>query len=266
MPTDVEAVSLAERAAATAPSDPAIAWVRIMACYDAATCDIHAASRNMRTLDPGNAAGWVADFRDAASVDAAHGIDGMLADMAADGHFDVYFNALVIRTAEALHAARSSGPTAVPGDDAAQALVGAIGLVSIIPMFQGLGRACTAPETRAARRSECLEITRVMLLGDMSFVQAMGNAIRTRLLKPGTPECEAQQAWLRTFEWRAQQLLAVNARAGYSAQWASEQMSLMRKLPREEDVVLETLRRANIALEPPADWRPDAPPHPCAGP
>ena len=96
-------------------------------------------------------------------------------------------------------------------------------------------------------------------------VQGRGIGIRRRLAKPGTPECADVSEWWRAWEWRMEQRLEVDRRSGFSRQWAAEQLSLMRALPREEDVLLETLRRAKVPTDPPDGWRPDRPPFECVG-
>jgi hypothetical protein len=265
-PDDNERVTLAERAFAAAPNDPAIAWVRLVMCESAPGCDVREAGAAFRQLDPGNAAGWMADLRDAKQEGHDDGIDDILTRMASDSRFYVYYNNLFVRVTETLIAAQLSTWFSSRTSDPSRALIDAEGLVTGLPIFDPLGKAiCADPVRRGVRLPNCLAITAVMRRGDALVVQSVGNGIRRRLAKPGTAECTEVFEWWRAWEWRMQQGLDVDRRSGFSGQWAAEQLSMMRALAREEDVLLETLRRAKVSTEPPAGWRPDRPPLECTG-
>jgi len=189
-PEQADPAALAERALAAAPGDAAIAWIRLMMCESAPGCDARAAGAAFRQLDPDNAAGWIVDLRDAKQEGRDDNVDDILTRMASDSRFYVYHNALVVRVTETLIAARIMTWDSSVRPKLAQTLIDAISLVSVLPIFQRLSKGtCTDPARRAARQSNCLAITQIMLKGDAMVVQGVGGGIRRRLARPGTPEC-----------------------------------------------------------------------------
>jgi hypothetical protein len=247
------ALDLAARASELAPEDSAIGWLRLQLCGQSPACDMRDIATVMRWVDPDNAAAWLPTLAAAQRDKDTTEVDRVLADMAREAHFDLYWNRLVILMFDALDAVRSELSGSYAGSDSARYRA-VKGIASrFMPPLTTLLDACRESAALPERRDPCLKLSKTMQRGDTIIAQLMGFGIERRLLAPDSKEARAIAERRRVLEWR------VTAAAEFDdplLPWtknarARARIAQMRALPREEDVCIAILREHKMALEPP---------------
>jgi len=247
------ALDLAARASELAPEDSAIGWLRLQLCGQSPACDMRDIATVMRWVDPDNAAAWLPTLAAAQRDKDTTEVDRVLADMAREAHFDLYWNRLVILMFDALDAVRGELSGSYAGSDSARYRA-VNGIASrFMPPLATLLDACRESAALPERRDPCLKLSKTMQRGDTIIAQLMGFGIERRLLAPDSKEARAIAERRRVLEWR------VTAAAEFDdplLPWtknarARARIAQMRALPREEDVCIAILREHKMALEPP---------------
>ena len=248
------ALDLAVRAGASAPQDAAIGWVHLQLCAHAAGCDIRDAATTLRWVDADNSAAWLPTLAAAQKDRDATEVDRVLVDMAQGGRFDFYMNRIVVLTADSLKNVRSELPRQAPKSDATRLpAVAGLAAAEMLPSFLPLNEACREPAAGTERRESCLKLSKIMQRGDTVAAQLAGLGLEKHLVAADGKEARAIAERRRVLEWR------VSTAAQFDTPllpWlangrARSRLSLMRTLPREEDVCVAMLREHGMATEPP---------------
>ena len=242
-------LALASRAAAAAPQRPDLAWLQLQQCVAIAACDVEPIEARLRQLDPGNGAAWSGSL--ARSVSDAARLASVRAAIAASKRFDLYWNALIVHTADALM--RSGG---MPSSNSLAAALG-LGAAQAIPAFQPLtagckGAALEPPEALA----QCRQLSAVLRRGDTIITESLGLSVAKRLWPVGSPEYQEVVDARRVARYRWQ----TAAKAGldlHSEDSAGSQryLELLATHRTEQEVVLAELTRAGLPLNPGPDWK-----------
>ena len=248
------ALDLAVRAGASAPEDAAIGWVHLQLCAHAAGCDIRDAATTLRWVDADNSAAWLPTLAAAQKDHDAMEVDRVLVDMAQGARFDFYWNRIVVLTAHSLKNVRGELPRQAPKSDATRlpAMAG-LAATEMLPSFLPLNEACREPAAGTERHESCLKLSKIMQRGDTVVAQLAGFGLEKHLVAPDGKEARAIAERRRVLEWR------VSTAAQFDTPllpWltngrAQSRLSLMRTLPREEDVCVAMLREHGVATEPP---------------
>jgi hypothetical protein len=248
------ALDLAVRAGASAPQDAAIGWMHLQLCAHASGCDIRDAATTLRWVDADNSAAWLPTLAAAQKDRDAVEVDRVLVDMAHGARFDFYWNRIVVLTADSLRNVRGELPRHAPKSDATRlpAMAG-LAAAELLPSFLPLNEACREPAAGTERRESCLKLSKLMQRGDTVIAQIAGLGLEKHLVAAEGKEARAIAERRRVLEWRvstAEQFdtpllpWLTNGRA-------RSRLSLMRTMPREEDVCVAMLREHGMATEPP---------------
>jgi hypothetical protein len=255
-----DALGLVVRASSLAPEDAPIGWIRLRLCAATPTCDVRDAATTMRWLDPDNAAAWLPTLSAAQRDKDAMEVDRVLADMAQGGHFDFYWNRIVVLMFESLKQVAKSLPGGRNDSDSARLMqITRVASAEMIPPLRALMDACreTSPATALAdsgRRESCLKIAKTLQQGDTITAELLGISLEKRLIPADSRELRALVERRRVLEWRTAQLAKFDTPL---LPWignahARLRLAHMRSLRREQDVALAILRGEGGAVDPPA--------------
>jgi hypothetical protein len=253
-PTKPAALDLAVRASASAPENAAIGWVHLQLCAHASGCDIRDAATTLRWVDADNSAAWLPTLAAAQKDRDATEIDRVLVDMAHGARFDFYWNRIIVLTADSLKNVRGELPRRAPKSDGARLpAMSELAAAELLPSFLPLNEACREPAAGTERRESCLKLSKIMQRGDTVLAQMAGLGLEKRLVPADGKEARAIAERRRVLEWR------VATAAQFDTPllpWltntrARSRLSLMRTLPREEDVCVAMLKEHGMATEPP---------------
>lgn len=262
-------LALANRAARLAPDDAATGWVDLRVCASTPGCDTRGVAAAMRWLDPDNAAAWLPTLEAAVASHDDVETDRVLAHMARGSSMDFYWNPIVARAFDAL---RSVAPR-IPGHalDSDAAILVAVERAAdrlIVPPLAALETVCRDSRSGSPRRSACEAIARLLRHGDTIDAQYAGYSIGRRFARYGSADFRTFGEARRVLEWRVANAARFDApllpwlRSAH-ARWRVEQM---RKLGRQEDVILAVLRYQGLPIDPPppppTPTPPPAPPEP----
>ncbi len=263
------ALALANRAARLAPDDAAIGWVDLRVCASTPGCDTRGVAAAMRWLDPDNAAAWLPTLASAVDTHDDVETDRVLAHMARGSSLDFHWNPIVARAFDALRSVAVRIPGHALDSDAAilAAVERAAGRL-IVPSLAALEGVCRDSRPSSARRTACERIAQLLRHGDTTDAQYAGYSIGRRFARYGSPGFRALGEARRVLEWRVANAARFDApllpwlRSAH-ARWRVEQM---RKLARQEDVILAVLRYQGLPIDPPppppTPTPPPAPPEP----
>ncbi|MDE2294114.1 MAG: hypothetical protein KGL36_01505 [Gammaproteobacteria bacterium] len=263
------ALALANRAARLAPDDAAIGWLDLRVCAATAGCDTRGVAAAMRWLDPDNAAAWLPTLDSAVDTHDDVETDRVLVHMARGSSLDFYWNPIVARAFDALRAVAARIPGhALDSDAAVLAAVERAAGRLILPPLTALETVCRDSRPGNPQRPACEKIARLLRHGDTIDAQYAGYSIARRFARYGSPGYRALGEARRVLEWRVANAARFDApllpwlRSAH-ARWRVEQM---RKLARQEDVILAVLRYQGLPIDPPppppAPTPPPAPPEP----
>lgn len=247
-------LALANRAARLAPDDAAIGWIDLRVCASTQGCDSRGVAAAMRWLDPNNAAAWLPTLAAAVGTHDDVETDRVLAHMARESSLDFYWNPIVARAFDAL---RSVAPR-IPGHplDSDAAILAAVEQAAgrlIVPSLTGLETVCRTAQPGGPRRTTCEKIAQLLRHADTIEAQYAGYWIGRRFARYRSPGFRALGEARRVLEWRAASAARFDApllpwlRSAH-ARWRVEQM---RKLARQEDVIIAVLRYQGLPIDPP---------------
>ncbi len=260
---DAGAMNLATRAANLAPDDTTIGWVALRVCALTPGCDIRGYATELRWLDPNNSAAWLptlaAALRDQDSVET----DRVLAHMARGTSVDFYWNGIVVTMFDALRAVAGRIPgRAVDSDAARLAVVERLAAAEVVPPLSPLVSVCGDAKHGTPRRAACTVIARILQRSDTVDAQYAGFAIAKRYARYDGREFRALAERRRVLQWRVATAAQFDSPLlpwlkSAHARWRLERM---RKLGRQEDVVMAVLRDQGLPLDPPPPPPPPTPP------
>jgi len=208
----------------------------------------------MRWLDPDNAAAWLptlaAALRDRDIVE----VDRVLADMAQGERFDIYWNRIVVIMFDALKGVSKSLPRRAVASDAARLeLVVGVAAAEFVPAFAPLLEACHDSRPGTERRESCQKIAKNMQQGDTIMTEIAGLNIEKRFVASDGREFRALAERRRVLDWRIStaDLVDTTMLPGLRNARARRRVARMRRLRRDEDVLLAILREQGLPIEPP---------------
>lgn len=248
------ALELAARAAAAAPDDAAVGWVRMRLCASTPGCDIRDAATAMRWLDPDNAAAWLPTLNAAEKDKDLVEIDRVIADMAQGVRFDFYWNRVVVMLFDALKAVSRNLPKGAVDSDAGRfESVRAIAAGEILPPLAPLIEACRESAAASERREFCQKIAKNLQQGDTIVAQLAGLSVERHFLPADSKEYRALGERRRVLEWRVAEAEKFDAPMlpwvkNAHARWRVARMHALR---REEDVLLAILKEQGTPIDPP---------------
>ena len=244
------ALNLMNAAAQQAPTRADIAYAQASLCEAIETCGPEPFEARLRKLDPGNAVVWMRALSEAQRArDTA--VEGQILDaIGRSERFDLYWN----RLAADLTRARSIGKTVSEA-----ALSETIGWMSatIVPDFQVLTQTCARARTgEIAWADRCRRVARVLMNSDTYIAESVGVAIAKQVTSDPI-ELSNLDTRARTsrYLWRtAADLIAAQVERD---KFAREQIELMSKLRREQDMHLAIVRWSRRPVVPPPGFRMD---------
>ena len=244
------ALNLMAAAAKQAPTRPDIAYAQVSLCEAINGCGPEPFEARLRKLDPGNAVVWMRPLS-AAQRARDTAVEGQIIDaIGRSERFDLYWN----RLAANLTLTRSTG-TAV--SEAALSETITWMSATIVPDFQVLTFSCARARTgEMAWADRCRRVARVLMNGDTYIAESVGLAIAKQVTADPI-ELSNLDARARTsrYLWRtAAELIAAQVERD---KFASEQIELMSKLRREQDMHLAIVRWSGRPVIPPKDFTMD---------
>jgi hypothetical protein len=250
------ALELAMHATKLAPGDAALGWIQVRLCANTAGCDVRDAATAMRWLDPDNAAAWLptlaAALRDRDIVE----VDRVLADMAQGERFDIYWNRIVVIMFDALKGvARSLPRDADDSDSMRLERVVSIVAAEFVPAFTPLLEACHESTPETERRESCQKIAKTMQQGDTVVAEIAGLNLEKRFVASDAREFRVLAERRRVLDWR---LASADPFDSPTLPWlrnahARWRVTRMRRLRRDEDVLLAIMREQGLPPDPPED-------------
>jgi hypothetical protein len=249
------ALVLIARAAALHPDDPGIGWLHAAICAEAADCDPAPLEARFRTLDPDNGLGWVNAIDRAYEANDLPALEISLSQAAALPTVNTRYTALMARFSEAV--VRQAN---LPGDAAVLIIAGELAGPAL-PRLVGISRACDAGRLAAPSRLEaCRTVARSMMAGDTVLVEMIGTAIAKRAWSEDSVEWKSAAEARRIYAYRAARLRQVEVNPTEGPREARNYIDLLRKHPREQDLIIAQLVDRGIDPMPPPDWKEPPPP------
>ncbi len=248
------ALELAVRASDAAANDPAIGWIRVRICANTPGCDVRDAATAVRWLDPENAAAWLPTLAVAQRDKDGTEVDRVLADMAQGERFDFYWNRSVALMFDALKAVPRTLPTHALGSDAARLdFVAGLATGELLPPIRPLMDACRDSSLGTERRESCLKIAKSMQQGDTIIAQIGGLDLEKRCVVPDGKELRTLGDRRRTLEWRVASAapFATPVLPWLKNAHARWRVAHMRRMAREDDVLIAILRQQGTPIDPP---------------
>ena len=260
-----QALSLVDRALLDQPKAADIGLFAISLCARTPRCDLLRREAELRAIDPGNGAGWMAALQHASNSKDSAGVEQALTQIAQASQFDLDFVPLERRFISGL--AEVPAPFAVDADSntpEAQRRVWAISVTSALatPGFQSLLQACKQDSAgdKPALRQRCRLIATRLVGGD----RVISNMVGLRLQEWAANNDQDRQSALteqRRMNWRLWQLGDIATKQQLST---GEQTAILIAHDNESDGIAAVLTAAHRPLDPPADWQPAVADHPHA--
>jgi hypothetical protein len=266
LPSDASRGALLRKAAEAAPTDRLVQWLWAIAPAELSGCNAASPCVNrgnaLAKLEPDNGAAWVPAIADAAQFRDAARMDDALAHMAAATRYD-----------EAFRDARSAwldafrrfpmppellrSPDGKTGDATLAAESGAMSqLTYALAPYDELVQACQSGahvEVPLARRANCANAGRLML--DQSTTITARMVGMTILEMSGALTAE-DQARVRAVQWQLEQHMRLMPKGESDLPRMRDEMDRLAASDSEVAAMQEDLRRAHVALTPPAGWQP----------
>jgi len=247
------ALILLDRANALDPRRADVAWIDLQLCQEVSFCDTRPRAERVRKLDPQNAAGWYSELRHARENGDPHTEDAALASMAATSHFNIHYNQVVWRAAEALQA--TDPRTGKPLWTRAEASSAAIGWVAYlgIPTFTPVSQTCKDDRLQRPETAQrCKALVSVLEAGDTYIAEAIGFAIGRRVWPDDSPERQALENRGQSSQYYRKISAEILPELS-SEEQALEWLELLRSHSREQDAFQTMLRLHGRAVVAPPD-------------
>jgi hypothetical protein len=258
--------ALLRKAAEAAPTDRLVQWIWAIAPVELSGCTAARPCLNrgsaLAKLEPDNGATWVPAVADAVRFHDAARTDDALAHMAAATRYD-----------EAFHDAKNAWldafrrfpmppellrlPDGKTGDATLAAESAAMSQLNYaIPPFDELVQACRRgrrPQVPAAHLANCASAGRLML--DQSTTIPARMVGGTILEMSGALTAEDRER-VRAAQWQLEQHMRLAPHGEADMAQMREQLDRLVASDNEVAAMQEDLRRAHVALTPPAGWQP----------
>ena len=246
---------LIARAEALAPEQPEIVLIHVGMCIRMNCPEEEALWERLMAVDPDNGSWWMWDLARARKSGSDAAVTDMVLKISASAKISTYWNEL---TAMAFDALESTGPSngSRPSDhDRARRVAQAYGIAAAIPTppLQPVGKSCQRDQLEIDnRRAACVALLALMGRGNTLLEQGLALNIQLRWWPDGSPERDDLRARRRRFDY-------LRTTAEQFHWWREDRDMIMlidaaRRMPREEDVLLELLRSHGLPLVPPTNW------------
>ncbi len=193
--SDADALALAARATAAAPTRADLAFVQVQLCETAPQCDATPLETRLLQLDPENGVVWTYVLLRAGRARDAAARATAFYGLAQSKRIDLYWNQIVS------HLAAASAGTA--GFDAGAALIQVIGIEATFSLtFEPISALCLTPPLHPDMLDPCRQIAAAFRQGDTGVVEAYGSSLALNLWPAGSPERVAVAAERRQLRYR----------------------------------------------------------------
>jgi hypothetical protein len=239
-----QAVTLLDRAAASAPGHVELVWLQARFCLSAPACNLQPLERLLLRLDPHNGAAWLLALRRASSQHDERAEHAALAALSRSRRVDVYWTRLVARLTPAV--ARTGAIS--PGE----AEVEVIGLLAAyMPIYAPVANACMGePLQNPETIQVCRGVASALEQGDTYLTQMVGIAIAERVWPKRSAQWQAASAARRVFDYRTR-LSAKREQRWVTGPGAEEFLRLCSERRREQEVSRDLLIQAGVQPDPP---------------
>jgi len=265
-PADASRGALLRKAAEAAPTDRLVQWLWAIAPSEISGCTAASPCVNrgnaLAKLEPDNAAAWVPAVADAVRFHDAQRTDDALAHMAAATRYDEAFRDAKGAWLDAFRRFPMPpellrSPDGKAGDATLAAESGAMSQVAYaLAPFDELVEACQRDghaEVPRARLANCAGAGRLMLDQSTTITARMVGA---SLLEMSGALAAEDRARVRAAQWQLEQHAMLEPKGEPDLARMREEMDRLVASDSEVAAMQEDLRRAHVALTPPAGWQP----------
>lgn len=260
-----QALAMVQLAVKRAPDRIDAAWLQLRICIAAPACQPEPFEARLRKLDPTNGVVWLGALDRASQRNDRATADQILDAIARSERVDVYWNGLVTRIADALaerarnNARANPAPNATSDAIAARtpvtdALNEAVSLLSqaAVPAFEPLAENCSVRRlTDRLVAARCLLIAATLQRSDTYMGESMGLGIAQRLAAGDNAETGKVEQRIAVSRYQRDTAGEIINAQIERDRFATQQLDLMRKQRREQDVFVAIIRWAGKPLTPP---------------
>lgn len=246
MKLSAERLQLVLRAAAAAPARLDLAWLALQSCVAVESCDVTPFEARLRAADPGNGAAGMGTLARAAAGTPA--LDASLAGVVGSERFDIYWNQLIVHTADALKRTKTMA------DREAMILAIGLGAVLALPALQPLSRGCKdVAVTRPEDVSGCRKLSGALRHSDTFLVEGFGLSIARRLWPASSDEYRRAADETRVLHYRLRKSGELSPHVT-SDEEANRYLELLATHRSEQETLVADLVAHGINPNPPAAW------------
>lgn len=269
-PKALQTPALLARAQKAEDADALVWWGSAALDCDgkAKSCPQEETLAQLEKADPANAGAWLWALSRAQKAGDKATARAALTSAAQSARFDDYFGALASVLYESAgilpveeNILRASNQPGVSPSGFKLTYVAGIAIALPHPYLDALNVACKDAATDAGLAQDCIAIAQKLADSGSLFARSAGAHMLMRLVPSGATH-DAAAAQARTLAWRMQSIGSVADRLANDSRTTGVYTQALRASGREIDAVDAVLRLQSVALEPPADWQPNATPGP----
>jgi hypothetical protein len=166
-------------------------WLHLQFCSQVKACNPEPIEMHLRSLDPKNGVAWIGPLGQRSDAKEPAQVRATLIAVANSERFDVYWNAIVLHTVNAIVKTRMM--------DSPTALVAALGMAAaqVLPAYPQLTNACKGQSLEQADTVvACRRVSEVLRGGDTYLSEFVGIVIAKRVAggKLRIPRCRGVAA------------------------------------------------------------------------
>ena len=241
-----ERLQLVLRAAAAAPARTDLAWLALASCIAVESCDVAPLEARLRAADPGNGAAYMGTV--ARATAGSPQLSASLAGFAGSERFDLYWNQLIVHTADALKRTKTME------DREALGLAMGLGAAQSIPALQPLSRGCKdVAVVRPEDVGGCRKLSAALRHSDTFIIESFGLAIARRVWPAASEEYRQAAAETRVLHYRMSSQGDADS-AVASNEGANRHLELLATHRTEQEAAVADLVARGINPSPPATW------------
>jgi hypothetical protein len=242
-----------QAASERAPDRPELVLLTLRLCTITQRCAPETFETRLRKLDPDNAIAWLGALQRAQQSRDVAAEAQILEAMGRAKYADLYWNRLMWHSASALaEAALASNPKTTNN-----VLTLAIGdastwlLAVVVPDFAPLGQACSDERMRDAdTASRCGRVAQVLENGDTVIAEGVGLGIEERLSRLDPRAASSVATRVANSRYMYDTAASIAGSQVQREKFSQQQIELMKKVRREQDVFTAVLRWAGMPLTP----------------
>ena len=239
-------LQLVLRAAAAAPARPDLAWLALQSCIEVESCDVAPLEARLRAADPGNGAAWMGTL--ARASPGTPQLNANLAGISGSDRFDIYWNQLIVHTADALKRTKTME------DREATVLAIGLGAAQAIPALQGLSRPCKdVAVARPEDLGSCRKLSGALRHSDTFIIESLGLSMALRVWSASSDEYRQAAAETRVLHYRLRKLGGVSPDLS-SDEGAQRHLELLASHRTEQEALIADFVARGINPSPPAAW------------